>query len=148
MQLTSPFQSNAGSPVPGVGYDSSPGVSPGEPPHPRDYMSILDMLQKVSHELCILCSNHAHDLPFQHVWGQHMVSLCLSLPRLLSLCSPWLFLLIHLICSHTGSMNTLSLCTGAVVQKPSLSCYHQNHTAVPLPSAYYSCSCCNSFKHI
>ena len=51
MQLVSPFQTNGGSPdhVLGTSPGVSPGVSPGEPSHPNAYMSILDMLSKVSH---------------------------------------------------------------------------------------------------
>ena len=50
MQLTvSPFQNHEGSPEHGLGLEASPGVSPGEPPHPNAYMSILKMLQNVSH---------------------------------------------------------------------------------------------------
>ena len=46
MQLVSPFQTDGGSPDHVL--EASPGVSPGEPPHPNAYMSILDMLSKVS----------------------------------------------------------------------------------------------------
>ena len=47
MQLVSPFQTDGGSPD--HVSEASPGVSPGaEPPHPNAYMSILDMLSKVS----------------------------------------------------------------------------------------------------
>ncbi|KAL3155200.1 hypothetical protein ABBQ32_013140 [Trebouxia sp. C0010 RCD-2024] len=42
-QLVSPFQTNGGS---DHLLETTPEVSPGEPPHPNAYMSILDMLQK------------------------------------------------------------------------------------------------------
>lgn len=57
MQLVSPFQTNGGS---DHLLETTPEVSPGEPPHPNAYMSILDMLQKVSHKPCSWLSVGEH----------------------------------------------------------------------------------------